>query len=95
MPKSTVWDDVGSSFGGVGQHFVEALGGDGDVVHTSTFLGQEACVDALVIARLDQFPLELSDHRNRHAPGTPGGPAEVVKILRVIGVEFGDLPRTP
>lgn len=43
------------------QHFFEALHSDTDVVYTRTFLSKETRVDALVIERPDQLPLQLAD----------------------------------
>ena len=46
-----------AAFHGVCEHRVKVLRCDGDVVHTSAFLGKKACIDALIVERLDQLPL--------------------------------------
>jgi len=37
-------------------------------VDTFSLLGEEACVVALVVERLDQPPLHLADHGGRKSP---------------------------
>src|ERR1019366_1956787 len=77
-------DHINASFGLHCQHLVEALSSDGDVVHAPTFLGKETRVDALVVERLDQFPLQLADHSDCYAPRVLDRLAVFAQILRIV-----------
>src|SRR5215207_910995 len=48
---------------------VEVRGGDGDVVHALTLLGEEAGIDAVLVERLDKLPHHLADRGDGYAVG--------------------------
>src|SRR5215208_974826 len=48
---------------------VEVRGGDGDVVHALTLLGEEAGIDAVLVERLDKLPHHPADHGDGDAVG--------------------------
>lgn len=62
-------------------------------VGATALLGEEACVVALVVERLDQLPLHRADHRCREPPGAVDLPSVLVQSFRLAGVELDDLPR--
>jgi hypothetical protein len=76
---------------GLRNGLVEVRSGDCDVLDTLPLLGEETCVDALLIERLDQLPLHLADRGDGEAPGALDRLAVFAEI-RVAGVELVDLP---
>jgi hypothetical protein len=79
-------DEVVAALGLRCQDFVEVPNGDRDVVDAFAILGEEAGEEAIVVERVDEFPIDPADHGSGDAGGARDRPTVLVLMLEGVGV---------
>jgi hypothetical protein len=62
-------------------------------VNTLTFPSKETGIDAVLVERLDKLPHHLADRGDGHARGALDRPIVLAVVVRLTGVDPGELPR--